>query len=48
MPGKPVVDFSIVTKGLLPNFPDKVLQELAKKGWMYGGIAPQSINKFAD
>jgi GrpB-like predicted nucleotidyltransferase (UPF0157 family) len=42
MSGKPYVDFSIVTKGLHPNFPNDIINELKKIGWEYMGPAPHS------
>lgn len=48
MPGKPIVDFTIVTKDLLPNIPDDVMNSLQKLGWTYRGIAPHSLDKYAD
>jgi GrpB-like predicted nucleotidyltransferase (UPF0157 family) len=48
MPGKPWIDFTIVTKDLLSDIPEDILKKLKNLGYMYGGIAPHSMNKNAD
>ena len=48
MMGKPSPDFTVVTEGLLPNFPDLIIEKLSKKGWEYLGPSPHCFDKCAD
>ena len=48
MYGKPVPDISIVTKDLLPNFPQNIIDEISKLGFRYCGPSPHSFDKYAD
>ena len=48
MPGKGIIDFTVVSQGLLPDIPSDVISKLKEIGWIYGGIAPHSMDKYAD
>ena len=48
MMGKPSPDFTVITEGLLPNFPDLILKKLGEKGWVYLGPSIHCFDKYAD
>ena len=49
MPGTAGLDITIVTQGLLPNFPQKLVDEVKEKlGFEYCGPTPHFWNKYKD
>ena len=48
LPGKPMIYFTVITKGLLPDIPNDCIDELAKIGYIYGGPSPHCMNKSVD
>ena len=48
MIGKPVIDMTILTTGLLPNIPNDVIEEMEKLGYWYAGPAHHTMSKHRD
>ena len=43
--GKPIMDIMVVTKGLLPNMPDAIINDLKKREYEYCGPSPAAMDK---
>jgi len=46
--GKPVIDITICTEGLLPNIPDEFIASMEKLGFMFCGPSRAASDKTAD
>ena len=48
MPGKPIIDITLTTRGLLPDVPQEFIDTMKKRNYIYWGAAPHMMSKAHD